>query len=128
MRCKHETEERNLRLTREKADLASSLTENEEELQEVMRRYKACVGAVSTDQITIQDQSLTIQTLECERNKLREQYAELCQRLDHLEGENVSTVQHKKLELEKTTKNRMDTQIQRQKELVEKMTREMDDM
>lgn len=54
MRCKHETEERNLRLTREKADLTSSLAENEEELQEVMRRYKACVGAVSTDQITIQ--------------------------------------------------------------------------
>ena len=36
MRCKHETEERNLRLTREKADLTSSLAENEEELQEVM--------------------------------------------------------------------------------------------
>ena len=91
-------EERNLRLTREKADLASSLTELEEELAEVrlvryllsdilmlvlvqvMRRYKASVAAVTTDQITIQDQSLTIQTLECERNKLREQYAELCQR------------------------------------------------
>ena len=139
MRCKHETEERNLRLTREKADLTSSLAENEEELQEVMRRYKACVGAVSTDQITIQDQSLTIQTLECERNKLREQYAELCQRLDHMEGENVSTVQHKrlelkirelesKLELERTTKTRMDTQIMRQKELIEKMNREMDDL
>ena len=45
-----------------------------------MRRYKASVAAVTTDQITIQDQSLTIQSLECERNKLREQYAELCQR------------------------------------------------
>ena len=48
---------------------------------QVMRRYKASVAAVTTDQITIQDQSLTIQSLECERNKLREQYAELCQRL-----------------------------------------------
>ena len=87
----------------------------------------------------VQDQSLTIQSLECERNKLREQYAELCQRLDHLEGENVSTVQHKrlelkirelesKLELEKTTKTRMETQIMRQKELVDKMTREMDEL
>ncbi len=54
---------------------------------------------------------------------MREQYAELCQRLDHMEGENVSTVQHKrlelkirelesKLELERTTKTRMDTQVQ----------------
>ena len=104
-----------------------------------MRRYKASVAAVTTDQITIQDQSLTIQTLECERNKLREQYAELCQKLDHLEGENVSTIQHKrlelkiremesKLELEKTTKTRMETMIQRMKEVVEKMTREMDDL
>jgi len=139
MRGKHEVEERNLRLTREKADLQGCLNENEEELQEVMKKYKACVAAFSTDQITIQDQSLTIQSLECERNKLREQYAELCQRLDHLEGENVSTVQHKrlelkirelesKLELEKTTKTRMETQIMRQKELVDKMTREMDEL
>ena len=53
---------------------------------QVMRRYKASVAAVTTDQITIQDQSLTIQTLECERNKLREQYAELCQRWVNIEG------------------------------------------
>ena len=108
-------------------------------LVQVMRRYKASVAAVTTDQITIQDQSLTIQTLECERNKLREQYAELCQKLDHLEGENVSTIQHKRLELkiremeskldlEKTTKTRLETMIQRMKEVVEKMTREMDDL
>lgn len=139
IRNKNEVDDKNLRLTREKADLQSALSENEEELCEVMRKYKACVATVSTDQITIQDQSLTIQTLEQERNKLREQYAELCQKLDHLEGENVSTIQHKrlelkiremesKLELEKTTKTRMETMIQRMKEVVEKMTREMDDL
>ena len=49
-------------------------------------------------------------------------------RLDHMEGENVSTAQHKrlelkirelesKLELEKTTKQRQDTQVARQKEV-----------
>ena len=54
MRSKHEVEERNLRLTREKADLQGCLNENEEELQEVMKKYKACVAAFSTDQITIQ--------------------------------------------------------------------------
>ena len=139
IRNKNEVDERNLRLTREKADLQSALNENEEELSEVMRENKACVATVNTDQISIQDQSLTIQSLEQERNKLREQYAELCQKLDHLEGENVSTIQHKrlelkiremesKLELEKTTKTRMETMIQRQKEVVEKMTREMDDL
>ena len=33
-----------------------------------------------------------------------------------------------KLDLEKTTKTRMETMIQRMKEVVEKMTREMDDL
>ena len=52
----------------------------------------------------------------------------LSPRLDHMEGENVSTAQHKrlelkirelesKLELEKTTKQRQETQISRQKEV-----------
>ena len=92
----------------------------ERPFQDVMRKYKASVAAVSTDQITIQDQAATIQELENERNKLREQYAEISQRLDHMEGENVSTAQHKrlelkirelesKLELEKTTKSRMES-------------------
>merc|ERR1712106_1055817 len=138
-RAKSEIDDKNLRLSREKADLITNLQENEEELQDVMRKYKASVAAVSTDQITIQDQAATIQELENERNKLREQYAEISQRLEHMDGENVSTAQHKrlelkirelesKLELEKTTKSRMETQIYRQKEVIEKMTREMDDL
>merc|ERR550532_1378930 len=134
-RGKADLDEKNLRLGREKADLGSHLQEMEEELQDVMRKYKASVSAVTTDQITIQDQAATIQTLEAERNKLREQCAEISQRLDHMEGENVSTAQHKrlelkirelesKLELEKTTKQRQDTQVTRQKEVTEKMVEE----
>merc|ERR1719187_1229267 len=71
-RAKSEIDDKNLRLSREKADLLTNLQENEEELQDVMRKYKASVAAVSTDQITIQDQAATIQELENERNKLRE--------------------------------------------------------
>merc|ERR1719319_826807 len=115
------------------------LQETEEELQDVMRKYKASVSAVTTDQITIQDQAGSIQTLEAERNKLREQCAEISQRLDHMEGENVSSAQHKrlelkirelesKLELEKTTKGRLDTQIVRSKEGSEKMIKEIEDI
>jgi len=107
--------------------------------QDVMRKYKASVSAVTTDQITIQDQAGSIQTLEAERNKLREQCAEISQRLDHMEGENVSSAQHKrlelkirelesKLELEKTTKGRLDTQIVRSKEGSEKMIKEIEDI
>jgi len=109
--------------------------ESEEELQDVMRKYKASVAAVSTDQITIQDQAGSIQELEEERNKLREQLAEMSQRVESLDHDNVSSLAAKrlemkiremesKLELELTTRSRLDTQITRLKEMIEKLTRE----
>ena len=106
-RAKSDLEEKHLRQGREKADLASQLQESEEELQDVMRKYKASVAAVSTDQITIQDQAGSIQVikqeyfshtlvffqeLEEERNKLREQLAELSQRVESLDHDNVSSL------------------------------------
>jgi len=138
-RAKSDLDDRNLRMSREKADIGSQLQEADEELQDVMKKYKASVAAVATDQITIQDQAANIQELEAERNKLREQLAEINQRLDHMEGENVSTAQHKrlelkvrelesKLELEKTTKNRLESQIQRGKEIGEKFQKEVDEL
>merc|ERR1719339_441247 len=137
-RAKSDLEERHLRQGREKADLASQLQESEEELQDVMRKYKASVAAVSTDQITIQDQAGSIQELEEERNKLREQLAELSQRVESLDHDNVSSLAAKrlemkiremesKLELELTTRGRLDTQIARLKEMIEKLTREGED-
>jgi len=138
-RAKSDLDDKSLRLSRERADLATQLQEADEELQDVMKKYKASVAAVATDQITIQDQAANIQELEAERNKLREQLAEINQRLDHMEGENVSTAQHKrlelkvrelesKLELEKTTRNRLDSQIQRGKEIAEKFQKEVDEL
>jgi len=138
-RSKSDLEDKHLRMAREKADVASQLQENEEELHDIMRKYKASVAAVSTDQITIQDQAGTIQELEEERNKLREQLAEMSQRVDCLDADNVSSLQHKrlemkirelesKLELELTTRSRMDTQIARLKETIEKLNKEIDDM
>eukprot|EP00088_Acartia_fossae_P001819 TRINITY_DN10714_c0_g1_i11.p1 TRINITY_DN10714_c0_g1~~TRINITY_DN10714_c0_g1_i11.p1 ORF type:complete len:874 (-),score=289.41 TRINITY_DN10714_c0_g1_i11:179-2485(-) len=138
-RSKQDLEDKYLRLSREKAEVSSQLTENEEELQEVMRKYKASVAAVSTDQITIQDQQTTIQELEDERNKLRDQVAELSSKLGNIEGDNVSTATHKrlelkvrefesKLELEITSKTRLETQIARLKEQIEKLSRDNDDL
>jgi len=137
-RGKQDLEERHLRQGRERADLASQLQETEEEMAEVMRKYKASVAAVSTDQITIQDQAATIQELEEERNKCREQLAELSQRVESLDQDNVSSLAARrlemkirevesKLELELTTRGRLDTQIARLKEQIEKLTREVDD-
>ena len=59
--------------------------ENEEDLQDVMRKYKASVAAVSTDQITIQDQASTISELKVERNKLQEHLAELSTKVEALQ-------------------------------------------
>merc|ERR1712038_1170183 len=112
---------------------------NEEEMAEVMKKYKASVSQLSVDQITIQQQASQVSDLEEERNKLKEQMAELLQKIESLEGDNVSTAQHQrlelkikeletKLELEQTTRGRMDTQICRLKEAIEKLSHECDSL
>ena len=80
---------------------------------------QASVAAGSTDQITIQDQAVTIQVscvldlrkvtlchmvtnaqeLEAQRNRARELLAEAEQRVEHLRGETVTVGQHRRLEL-----------------------------
>jgi len=138
---KRSIEEKSSKLKKEKADLTTHLEENEEELQEVITKYKASVSAVSADQMTIQNQSATIQELEFERNKLKDQYAEISKRLDQMgkEGENVNSAQQQKLELkikeletklelEKTTKGRMENHISRQTDVIESLTKDMEDI
>merc|ERR1712123_530353 len=138
---KRSIEEKSSKFKKEKADLTTQLEEKEEELQEVITKYKASVSAVSADQMTIQNQSATIQELEFERNKLKDQYAEISKRLDQMgkEGENVDSAQQQKLELkikeletklelEKTTKGRMEKHISRQTDVIECLTKDMEDI
>merc|ERR1712176_171572 len=126
-------------MAREKADLSSQLEENEEEMHDIMRKYKASVAQVTTDQITIQDQASSIQMLEDDKAKLKEQLAELLQKVDCMDVDTVSSLTMKrlemkirelesKLELELTTKGRMDTQIGRLKETIERLNKEIDDL
>merc|ERR1719228_2154044 len=134
-RSKTELEEKFVKVGREKADLAQQLKENEEELAEVLKKYKAAVAACSVDQITIQDQAITIQQLEAERNRAREMLAEMEVKVEHSKGEQVSVAQHRrlelrlremesKLELEKTSRSRMEIQASRLKEVIEKLTKD----
>jgi len=134
-RSKTELEEKFVKVGREKADLAQQLKENEEELAEVLKKYKAAVAACSVDQITIQDQAITIQQLEAERNRAREMLAEMEVKVEHSKGEQVSVAQHRrlelrlremesKLELEKTSRSRMEIQTSRLKEVIEKLTKD----
>jgi len=134
-RVRTELEEKLVKVGREKADLAQQLRENEEEMAELLKKYKAAVSACSVDQITIQDQAVTIQQLESERNRAREMLAEMEVRVEHSKGEQVSVAQHRrlelrlremdsKLELEKTGKSRMEVQVGRLKEVIEKLSKE----
>merc|ERR1719412_694966 len=100
MRNKNDLEDRMLKTSREKADLSSQLEDNEEEMSEVMKKYKASVSQLSVDQITIQQQASQVTDLEEERNKLKEQLAEMSQKIESLEGDNpISSAQHQRLEL-----------------------------
>ena len=137
LRNKGEVEDRLLRVGREKADIAGHLEDNEEELADVMKKYKAAVAQLSVDQITIHEQANNITDLEEERNNLKEQLAEYAQKIQSLDGDNVSSAQHhrlelkireleSKLDLEQTTRGRMETQINRLKEGVEKLNGDCD--
>ncbi len=57
----------------------------------MLKKYKASVSQLSVDQITLSEQANTISDLEEERNRLKENLAELSQKIQSLEGENVST-------------------------------------
>ena len=52
LRSKSDLEDKVLRLSREKADLSGQLDDSEEELQEVMKKYKASVSQLSVDQVS----------------------------------------------------------------------------
>ena len=102
---------------------------------ELLKKYKAAVAACSVDQITIQDQAVTIQHLEAERNRAREMLAEMEVKVEHSKGDQVSVAQHRrlelrlremdsKLELEKTGKSRLEVQVGRLREVIEKLTKD----
>jgi len=134
-RVKTELEEKLVKVGRERSDVAQQLRETEEEVAELMKKYKAAVSACSVDQITIQDQSLTIQQLELERNRAKELLAEMEVKLEHCRGEQVSVSQHRrlelqlremenKLELERTSKARLELQQTRLKEVIDGLQKE----
>ena len=99
MRNKNDLEDRMLKTSREKADLSSQLEDNEEEMSEVMKKYKASVSQLSVDQITIQEQSNRVTDLEEEKNQLKSQVSELTVKITSLEGENLANPAQSRLEL-----------------------------
>lgn len=137
-RLKNEAEDRANGLLREKSDLQTQVEENEEELAEVLKKYKSTVQQMSLDQMALQEQVSLVSELEVERNQLKEQLAELTTRLESVEsmGDASSNLLlrraemkvkelESKLELEQTTRSRLEVQIARLKEAVEKLQGEV---
>jgi len=66
-------------------DFSFKVDDLEVELNEVMRKYKAAVAQLSVDQITLQDQTAQLMTLEQEKASLKEQvYADVYFKNDSL--------------------------------------------
>ena len=66
-------------------DSSFKVDDLEVELNEVMRKYKAAVAQLSVDQITLQDQTAQLMTLEQEKASLKEQvYADVYFKNDFL--------------------------------------------
>ncbi|XP_018396590.1 PREDICTED: unconventional myosin-XVIIIa isoform X1 [Cyphomyrmex costatus] len=138
MRQRSEAEERANAANRERSELLSQLEENEEELAEVLKKYRASVQQVSAEQSQLQEAQVQIASLEAEKSSLKDQLAELTQRLESVEQLGDPTANslatrrlefrakelESKLELEQTTRARLETQIARLKESVDKLQTE----
>nr|XP_022920391.1 unconventional myosin-XVIIIa isoform X4 [Onthophagus taurus] len=137
-RIKCDLEEKYNSNLREKSDLQNQVEENEEELAEVLKKYKTTVQQMSLDQIALQEQVALVAELETEKAALKEQLAEMSSRLETVENMGdassnvlvrknemkVKELEHK-LDLEQTTRQRLEVQISRLKEAVEKLQNEI---
>ncbi|KAL6436175.1 hypothetical protein ACFW04_005725 [Cataglyphis niger] len=138
MRQRSEAEERANAANRERTELLSQLEENEEELAEVLKKYRAAVQQVTAEQSQLQEAQVQVAALEAEKSSLKDQLAELAQRLESVEQLGDPTANslatrrlefrakelESKLELEQTTRARLETQIARLKESVDKLQTE----
>lgn len=127
-------EERASALARDKNHLQSQLDENEEELAEVLKKYRGTVQQLSAEQAVQQEQAARVAELETDRANLQERLAELTFRLDNMEthGDPAGSLHLKrlqlrvaelesKLQLELATRTRLEVQITRLKEQAERL-------
>lgn len=136
-RTKCDVESRSLQLSREKNALQTQLEEMEEELAEVMKKYKAVVQQMSSDQKLLTDQHEQISELEAEKQTLKEQLSELTNKVEQMSGhpDDIHKIHQlegrirdleMRLELEQTTRTRLESQLHRLKEQCERMRQECD--
>ncbi|XP_016952327.1 unconventional myosin-XVIIIa isoform X7 [Drosophila biarmipes] len=137
-RARNDAEERANAAHRDRAELQAQIEENEEELAELMKKYSATVKHLNTEQINVSEAEFKLNEMEAERNNLKEQVAELQHRLDNVEnlGDPSMAMMSKRLELrtkelesrlelEQATRARLEVQVNRHKEALEKLQNEV---
>lgn len=68
-----QSENKAMALLREKTELQSQLDENEEDYNDVMKKYKAVVQQASLDQNLVSQQSQQIEELSTDRERLKQE-------------------------------------------------------
>ncbi|KRF99994.1 uncharacterized protein Dwil_GK14014, isoform C [Drosophila willistoni] len=137
-RARNDAEERANAAHRDRAELQAQIEENEEELSELMKKYSATVKQLNAEQINVSESEFKLNEMEAERNNLKEQVTELQHRLDNVEnlGDPSMAMMSKRLELrtkelesrlelEQATRARLEVQVNRHKEALEKLQNEV---
>ncbi|XP_035792064.1 unconventional myosin-XVIIIa-like isoform X2 [Anopheles albimanus] len=133
-RARNEAEDKASVALRDRTELQGQLDENEEELAELMKKYSAMVKQLTSEQALIAEYELRLSELEGEKRSLKEQLVELAARLESVEtiGDSSNSMQFKRLELrtkelesrlefEQATRARIEIQLNRHKDSLEKM-------
>uniref|UniRef100_A0A9I3GIP9 Myosin motor domain-containing protein n=1 Tax=Anopheles farauti TaxID=69004 RepID=A0A9I3GIP9_9DIPT len=137
-RARNEAEDKATMAQRDRAELQAQIDENEEELAELMKKYSATVKQLSSEQSLIAEFELRVSELEGEKKSLKEQVVELATRLESVEtiGEPSNSMAFKRLELrtkelesrlefEQATRARIEIQLNRHKDSLEKLQNEL---
>uniref|UniRef100_A0A4W4F552 Unconventional myosin-XVIIIa-like n=1 Tax=Electrophorus electricus TaxID=8005 RepID=A0A4W4F552_ELEEL len=130
-------EEQLSRLQREKNDLQSRLEEDQEDVNELMKKHKAAVAQSTRDLAQISDLQAQLEEATKEKQELQDKLQSLQSQLEFqeqsmVEKSLVSQQEAKirelesKLEYERTQVKRLETLVARLKENLEKMTEEKD--
>nr|XP_020818934.1 unconventional myosin-XVIIIa isoform X10 [Phascolarctos cinereus] len=130
-------EEQVSRLQREKNEIQSRLEEDQEDMNELMKKHKAAVAQASRDLAQMNDLQIQLEEANKEKQELQEKMQALQSQVEYLEQSMVdkSLVSRQeakireletRLEFEKTQVKRLESLASRLKENMEKLTEERD--
>ncbi|GAB1602168.1 unconventional myosin-XVIIIa-like isoform X2 [Argonauta hians] len=134
---KQDAEARYMTVLRELTEVQSHTEDAEEDMNELMTKYKAAVRQQAIDQMAISEHLRMTEELQSENQQLKSEISSLSTKVEAVEDQTVSKSQlsrleskirevESKLELETSTKHRLESNLSRLKEHLEKVMEERD--